>query len=56
MSNLIITTLGEIDRDKLEVKDVVTEQPGSRAIATEYYFQGELVRRDVTVNMTGGFH
>ena len=35
---------------------MITEQPGSRAIATEYWYQGELVRRDVAVSMTGGFH
>jgi hypothetical protein len=56
MSNLVLTTKGEVERDKLEVKDIVTELPGSRTIATEYWYQGELVRRDVNVNMIGGFH
>lgn len=48
------TTKGLIDRDLLSVKDITTEDDNSRAIATEWYLDGELVRRDVAVSMLRG--
>jgi hypothetical protein len=42
------TTKGLIDRDLLTVKDIVSEDENSRAVATEWFLDGELVRRDVT--------
>lgn len=54
------TEKGLIDREKLEMKDVITEghdpNTGSnwRAIATEWYLDGELVRRDAAVSILSG--
>lgn len=48
------TTKGLIDRDLLSVKDITTEDDNSRAIATEWYLDGELVRRDVAVSVLRG--
>jgi hypothetical protein len=48
------TIKGLIDRDKLTVEDIVSEDENSRAIATEYRLDGELVRRDVAVSILRG--
>jgi hypothetical protein len=48
------TIKGLIDRDRLTVKDIVTEDENSRAIATEWFLDGELVRRDVAVSILCG--
>lgn len=48
---LIYTTKGLVERDQLEVKDVISEEDNARVIATEWYLNGELVRRDVNVNI-----
>ncbi len=48
------TTKGLIDRDLLVTKDIVTEESNARITATEWYFEGELVRRDVNINMLSG--
>lgn len=50
----VITNKGLIDRDLLDVKDIVTDEPSARVIATEWYLEGELVRRDVNVNILAG--
>jgi hypothetical protein len=42
---LVETIKGLLPRDQLEVKDIVTETDNSRCIATEWYYNGELVRR-----------
>jgi hypothetical protein len=44
------TIKGLIDRDRLTVTDIVSEDDNSRAIATEWFLDGELVRRDVAVS------
>ena len=54
MSNLVLTTKGLIELDELEVRDVVTVIDNCRKIATEYYHQGELVKRDVAASMLRG--
>ena len=51
---LVQTTKGMIERDKLVVKDIVSEDDNSRAIATEWFLGDELVRRDVTVSILRG--
>lgn len=51
MEEMVYTTDGLIERSRLEVRDVVRDDHGSRAIATEWYLDGRLVRRDVTVNI-----
>ena len=48
------TIHGLVDRDRLQVTDVVTEDDNSRAIATEWHLDGELVRRDVHVIILRG--
>lgn len=48
---LVQTTKGLIDSSKLKVKDIVTEHDNSRVIATEWYLNGELVRRDVAASI-----
>jgi hypothetical protein len=48
------TTKGLIARDRLEVKDVVSEDENSRAVATEWFLDGEMVRRDVAVSILCG--
>lgn len=47
----VFTIHGLIDRDKLDVLDVVIETENSRDTATEWYLDGELVRRDVWVSV-----
>ena len=51
MDDQVFTTEGLIDRHRLEVRDVVHDDRGSRAIATEWYLEGRLVRRDVAVSI-----
>lgn len=46
---LVETIKGLIERDLLEIKEVVSEDDNSRAVATEWYLNGELVRRDAHV-------
>lgn len=50
---LVWTEKGPIERERLEVKDIVVETDNSRDKITEWYLDGELVRRDgwVTVLM-----
>lgn len=48
------TAKGLIDRDQLEVNDIVTDEPNARVIATEWFHKGEMVRRDVAVSILRG--
>lgn len=48
------TTKGLIDREQLTVTDIVTEEENARVTATEWHHGGELVRRDVNVNILAG--
>lgn len=48
---LVQTTKGLIERDTLEVRDIVEEHDNARVNATEWFLDGELVRRDVNVNV-----
>lgn len=48
------TIKGLIDRDLLTVKDIVTEDGNSRAVSTEWFLDGEMVRRDVAVSILSG--
>lgn len=51
----VLTKKGLIARDKLKVKDIVEEHPHCRVVATEWFDEdGELVRRDVNVNVLAG--
>jgi len=51
---LIQTTVGLVDKSELEVNDIVTEEENARVIATEWFLEGKLVRRDVNVNILRG--
>lgn len=51
---LIHTTKGLLDRDSLELEDIIEEGDGFRSIATEWRLDGELVRRDVAVSILHG--
>lgn len=51
---LVITTKGLLDINLLTVKDEVFLEENSRVTATEWYYEGELVRRDVNVNILRG--
>jgi hypothetical protein len=42
---LVETIKGLLPMADLEVKDIVTVTDNSRCIATEYYYNGELVKR-----------
>jgi hypothetical protein len=53
MDELINTIDGPVERSKLETRDIIVEHPGSRSVATEWYLDGRLVRRDAWVNLTG---
>ena len=48
------TTKGLIDRDCLVATDIVSDEDNARVTATEWHFEGELVRRDVNVNILRG--
>ena len=52
--SMVHTTKGLIERDRLTVKDIISEDENSRAIATEWFLDGELVRRDATVSILAG--
>lgn len=52
--SLVQTTQGLIEKQKLEVKDVVSNEDNARITATEWFLDGVLVRRDVNVNILNG--
>lgn len=54
MSELIQTKDGLIARDELEVQDITEWHENARVTATEWRRAGELVRRDVHVNILRG--
>lgn len=51
---LVYTTKGLVERSRLAVQDLIDEQETCRVIATEWRLDGEIVRRDVNVNMLRG--
>lgn len=51
---LVYTKDGLIERERLTVKDIVSEEDNARVTATEWYLGDELVRRDVHVNILRG--
>ena len=48
------TIKGLIDRDQLEVKDIVTEEGNARVIRTEWRHNGEIVKADCHVAILCG--
>jgi hypothetical protein len=51
---LVQTIKGLIPRDQLEVTDIVTEGQNDRTIATEWRFNGEIVKREVWTCLLSG--
>ena len=51
---LVHTTKGLVAREKLTATDTVFEEDNARVTATEWHMGGELVRRDVNVNILAG--
>jgi hypothetical protein len=55
---MVHTIHGLIDRDALVTKDIITEGPNDRSIATEWRLKsdpdGECVKREVWVSMLSG--
>ena len=51
---LVQTTAGLLDSSILQVKDVIEMNDMVRTTATEWYFDGDLVRRDLNVNILCG--
>ena len=50
----VLTTAGLVERSELTERDIVTESDNARAVATEWYLDGNMVRRDVWVNTLRG--
>lgn len=48
------TKAGIFDRSELQVKDIIEERDNARVTATEWYWNDEMVRRDVNVNILNG--
>ena len=51
---LVETNKGLIERNDLTVKDVIYDEDNASEVATEWFFNNELVRRDVNVNILRG--
>lgn len=54
MADLVQTTKGMVPFGELEVRDVIEVGDNSRVTATEWFLKGEMVRRDVHVNILRG--
>ena len=52
--SMVHTTKGLIERHRLAVTDIVTDEENARVVATEWHLDGELVRRDVAVSILQG--
>ena len=53
-ADLVQTKVGMVPREKLVVSHVQDESDTAFEAATEFYLEGELVRRDAWVNMKRG--
>lgn len=51
---LVQTSVGLIDLSALEVRDITSYEQNAKVIATEWFLNGTLVRRDVNVNILNG--
>lgn len=47
----VFTTHGLVDRSQLELTPVISESPTAVEVALEWRLNGELVRRDLWVNV-----
>ena len=50
----VYTTKGDVERDQLVAKDIISEEDNARIVATEWFLGDELVRRDVHVSILRG--
>lgn len=50
------TQIGLVEREQLDVRDIIEEHDNARVTATEWRIKGtdELIRRDVNVNVLRG--
>ena len=48
------TTKGLVDIDRLDIRDIVQVHDNARNNIVEWYLEGEMVRRDVFVNILRG--
>ena len=48
------TTKGLVEIDRLDIRDIVQVHDNARNNIVEWYLEGELVRRDVFVNILRG--
>ena len=51
---MVHTQIGLVERDRLTVEEIVTEDANSRSIATEWRLDGRLVKRDAHVIILSG--
>ena len=51
---MVLTTKGLIERERLTVKETITETANSRDIFTEWFLDGEMVRSDLAVSILSG--
>lgn len=49
MSKAVMTKVGLLPYEDLEITDIVTEEDNARVIATEYKYKGEIVKREAWV-------
>jgi len=54
MANLVFTTKGLLPREELEMKEVFTDSENECSHAIEYWHEGELVKRAVSVHIKTG--
>lgn len=52
--SLVHTAIGMVEQDQLEVNDITEWHENARVTATEWRKDGEVVRRDVHVNILRG--
>ncbi len=50
----VLTKIGYIPRNELEVFDTIREEPNARVFITEWRYKGEVVRCDANVNILSG--
>ncbi len=50
----VTTLLGDLDDSVLETTTTTDDRPTETVVATEYHYQGQLVRRDVHVTLKQG--
>jgi len=52
---LIDTLAGRIERSKLVERETCEQVPCGDCVSTEYFLEGELVRRDIEIRVPKGF-